>query len=404
MSLEQLPVELIAGICGFLPERDFLAFRETSLQLELASRDVFVKRHVEHLTAPVENLQRLYFVSESERLRHKVRALHLVTASVRDSQPLPAGQMQTTLTKVLSRFPNLSSVCLQPRRSSVRSFRGGLDAAYILCALIAPYASSSGRLQQLTTCAGSYHAGVSESLEVEMLDPDQLSTALSDLQSLHICSGHSAIWRDNSREPHEMLEKLVVAAAPSVKSLSFDMSMEFDAIQAALAFDRMIARAQFRNLAELKMASIRVSDASLRKLLEGLKETLRSLSLFYVQMQKTRSAIESCVRWRRFFEFLKDNFKLTSAAFSCLGHAGIYWMLVDPSKGQNTAEIDAKGNTHIPWKEDEGVCYEDWIGQVRFQVNPGDAYSTTMSGSHRFGSDVDLDGWLLRCGLGPQAS
>lgn len=404
MSLEQLPVELIAGICGFLLERDFLSFRESSLRLELASRDVFVKRHVEHLTAPVENLQRLHFVSESERLRSKVRSLHLVTASVRDSEPLPAGPMQTILTEALSRFPNLSSVGLQPRRSRVRSFRGGLDAAYILCALIAPFASRPGRLQQLTTCAGLYHAGVSESLEVEMLDSAQLLTAFSGLRSLHVCSGHSAIWRDNSREPHDVLEKLVVAAAPSVKSLNFDMSMEFDAIQAALAFDRMIARAHFHNLAELQMASIRVSDSSLHKFLGGLKQTLRSLSLSNVQMQKTRSAIESCVRWRRFFDFLKDNFTLASVAFSCLGHAGIYWMLVDPCKGQKTVEVDAKGNTHVSWKEGDEASYEEWIDQVRFQVNPGDAYSTTMSGFHQFGADVDLDAWLLRCGLGSQAS
>lgn len=83
---------------------------------------------------------------------------------------------------------------------------------------------------------------------------------------------------------------------------------------------------------------------------------------------------------------------------TCLGHAGIYWTLVDSNHGVDGANALTTRNDHAVWDASRSkVALNDWMLNVRFDIRGGDAYSIHDPGSHTFGEDLEMDDWVRSC-------
>lgn len=332
------------------------------------------------------------------------------------------GGLQQCLNEVLGRFPNLDSAGLRHR--SVKTDgryeplrcidwleikrRTGQDPSLppddthtavqeytartkVLVTLIAAAAANNIRLNQLTSCSGECG-----SLGPFWLDLTQPSSVLRHIRDLHLCW----TWFMKTKEVRKTnaREELMKATSASVETLHWGtISQNLGCNRKAIAPEQRLATGtDFQRLTELKISTVLVALDTLPAILCSTRSTLQKLALSEIQIGRTRSAIEGSVRWRRVFDLISEHHHLRLVDLAHLGHAGIYWKLVDPvHRSQGSNSLTNRAVWELSTANVNNMT--EWINSVHFDIRPGDAYSTVNPGSYIFGKDVKTDAWVRNC-------
>lgn len=232
--------------------------------------------------------------------------------------------LRTCLTEVFGCFPNLDTVGLahrdrgreensrveplrcidwlsiklrtgqdpiHPTDGDFMGVREYYDRAKVLEAMLSAVASNNVSLKSLTSCKGACR-----SIGADQWNSTMLSSALRDVRQVHLCW----TWYMNAKSGPQcnIMSQVLEPASRSVQRLHWGTASEGGKSSGPRksTYHSLVDGINFQALTEVKLTTLLVATSTLPALLSSSRSTLRKLELTHVQLERTRSAIESCVR------------------------------------------------------------------------------------------------------------
>lgn len=287
----------------------------------------------------------------------------------------------------------------------------------VLTAMLAAVSANNIFLKSLTSCRGGHG-----SLGHSTLETNVISNALRDVREIHLCW----TWYMNSKKEYKSnaWEQILKATRGSVERLYWGTASEGIVFrgdrpyhrleddlhtQALIAgtgpsttedspYHSLLDGTHFQRLAELKLSSLLLSSSTLPAFFLSTRSRLRKLELSQIQIGRTKSAIEGITRWYRVFKCISEHLFLEYVDLTRLGHAGIFWTLLDPTHGVGAPNALTRRDDHAVWEVSESkFALKEWMRSIRFDIRGGDGYSIENPGRYDFGEDLEMDAWVRSC-------